>query len=92
MRQPRNRNRPHLPTRKAQLKAGQQKPVSHAAGKVSLKKVTSRGKSYNQAWIHLPAALVRHPDFPFQDNDQVTIAIDRKSHSLIVVKYDAPNV
>jgi len=80
-----------LPTRKAQLKPGPlQKPVSHAAGKVSLKRVTSRGKTYNQAWIHLPAALVRHPDFPFTDDEQVTIAIDRKNRSLVVVKYTSP--
>jgi hypothetical protein len=69
-----------------------QPPRDLVVGKVSLKTVTSRGKTYAQSWIHLPAQLTKHPKFPFINDEQVLIKIDAADNRLLISKLEEPPI
>jgi hypothetical protein len=62
------------------------KPPSYAAGKINVKIIKSRGKTYKQRWVYVPAQLIDSGTFPFADNEPVLLVVDRKNEQVIIQK------
>lgn len=86
----RNAQRPmSLKQRVKQTRKNEKKllaPRMCAEAKVNIKVVTSRGKTYSQNWVYVPASVVHHPSFPFQPDEQVLVVIDAKGQRLVITK------
>lgn len=63
-----------------------EKQPSHAAGKINVKVIKSRGKVYKQRWVYVPAQLIDSGTFPFADNEQVLLVVDEKNEEVIIQK------
>ena len=68
------------------LEGRRAKKLVMATGKINVKRIESRGRTYFQKWLYIPAALVDSGRFPFEDNEPVLFVIDEKNNQVILQK------
>ena len=57
-----------------------------ATGKLNIKYIRSRGKTYEQRWLYIPARLIDSGKFPFEANETVVFVLDEKRQQVILQK------
>jgi hypothetical protein len=65
---------------------GKQTGQIAATGKLNVKFIKSRGKTYEQKWLYVPAKLIDSGKFPFEANETVVFIIDEKKNQVVLQK------
>lgn len=71
---------------KGEVAKQKQQKMIYASGKINVKTIKSRGKTYKQRWAYIPARLIDSGKFPFEDDEPILFLIDEKNSQVIIQK------